>query len=68
MAVRDKMTAKQFNDALRKLDLSVYAAAARLGLSLRQAQRIAGGHAPVPRPVALLLRAYLTHGMPDDER
>lgn len=33
------MTAKQFNDALTKLRLPVYASAPVLGISLRQAQR-----------------------------
>ncbi len=48
------MTPKQFNDALAKLRLSVYAAAPVLGISLRQAQRYSTGEAEqeVSRPVA----------------
>jgi len=33
------MTAKEFNQALGKIGLSVYASAKALGISLRQAQR-----------------------------
>ena len=46
------MTAAQFNDTLRKLNLSVYAAAPILGLSLRQAQRYSAGEQIVSTPVA----------------
>lgn len=53
------MTAAQFRRALNQLGLSVYASGPVLGLSLRQAQRIAAGESPVPRPVAKLLRLML---------
>jgi nitric oxide synthase oxygenase domain/subunit len=46
------MTAKQFNDALRRLRLSVYASADVLDISLRQAQRYASGEQTVSGPVA----------------
>jgi hypothetical protein len=49
------MTAKQFNDALAKLKLSVYAAAPILGISLRQAQRYSSGEQAVAAPVACIL-------------
>jgi hypothetical protein len=46
------MTAKQFNEALTKLRLSVYASAPILGISLRQAQRYSAGEQAVAQPVA----------------
>src|SRR5258708_6143567 len=46
------MTAKQFNEALRRLRLSVYASADVLDISLRQAQRYASGEQVVSGPVA----------------
>lgn len=57
------MTTKQYLAALAKLGLlpSGKATAAALGLSLRQCQRIAAGHAAVPGPVAKLLELLLTH-------
>jgi hypothetical protein len=51
------MTAKQYRDALKKLDLSVYASAKILCISLSQAQRYAAGTHPIPDKVAKLLRA-----------
>jgi hypothetical protein len=53
------MTAKEFNAALGRLDLSVYASAPALGISLRQAQRYSREEAPVPQPIAKLLRLAL---------
>jgi hypothetical protein len=53
------MTAAQFKAALHRLGLSVYACPPAIGLSWRQAQRIAQGHSPVPQPVAKLLRLAL---------
>lgn len=46
------MKSKQFNDALAKLRLSVYASAPILGISLRQAQRYSAGEQEVSAPVA----------------
>ena len=51
------MTPKQFNDALGKLKLSVYASAPVLGISLRQAQRYSSGE---QTPVAAPVTNYLT--------
>jgi hypothetical protein len=42
------MAAREFNDGLRELGLSVYASANVLGISLRQAQRYSSGEEPVP--------------------
>lgn len=68
MPKRDKaMTAKQFNDALRRLELTPYSAGPVLGISRRQAHRYAAGDTDIPEVVAKLVRAYLVHGMPDDE-
>jgi len=60
------MTAAQFKAALRRLRLSVYAGGPALGLSLRQAQRVAAGDSPVPRPVAKLLRLAARYGVGAD--
>jgi hypothetical protein len=50
------MTNDQFCSVLTKLRLKPASqhSATAFGLSLRQLQRVASGHAPVPRPVALL--------------
>ena len=53
------MTARQFDAALSKLGLSVYASAPLLGISLRQAQRYSAGETEVNPTVAKLLRAML---------
>jgi ABC-type sugar transport system ATPase subunit len=58
------MTREAYLKALKKLGLSHVGAGRVLGISGRQAQRIASGHNPVPKPVALLLRCYLEHGLP----
>jgi hypothetical protein len=52
-----KMPANHFNKSLKYLNLSVYAAAPILGISLRQAQRYASGEDPqeISGPVANLL-------------
>lgn len=55
----DTMSSDDFAKALRRLGLSVYASGKVIGLSLRQAQRVAAGHAPVPRPVAKLINLML---------
>lgn len=59
------MTTKQYLAALKRLALtpSGKATAAALGLTVRQCQRYAAGDA-VPRPVVLLIRMYLAHGLP----
>jgi hypothetical protein len=60
------MTTRQYLNALRKLNLTPHGqrTAHMLGLSLRQCQRLARG-APIPKPVALLLTAYLATGLPE---
>jgi hypothetical protein len=58
------MTNEQFLDCLRQLKLSRASArtAAAFGLSVRQLQRIAAGHARVTPTLALLAIAYLKRG------
>jgi hypothetical protein len=60
--MQDDMTPKQFDAAVAKLGLSVYASAPALGISLRQAQRYSSGESPVPITVAKLLRAMILLG------
>ncbi|BEV44402.1 hypothetical protein [Afipia carboxidovorans] len=59
------MTPKQFDAAVAKLGLSVYASAPALGISLRQAQRYSSGEADVPETIAKLLRAMILLGKVD---
>jgi hypothetical protein len=59
------MTPRQFDAALEKLGLSVYASAKVLCVSLRQAQRYSSGEAPVPPSIAKLLRALIALGRVD---
>lgn len=49
------MTSKQYRAALDKLGLSIIGAAPVFGISKRQAQRFAGGEAPIPKLVATVL-------------
>jgi hypothetical protein len=49
------MTPAKYRQALEALGLSVYAAAPILGISLRQAQRLAAGDSPVPTPIEKLI-------------
>lgn len=60
------MNRAQFLDSLAELGLSHASkvTAAALGLSVRQIQRLAHGEAPVPATVALLIAAYIEHGLP----
>lgn len=53
------MTQEQFNEALTKLRLSVYASAKVFGISLRQAQRYSSGEQVVSGPVANYLTALI---------
>ena len=62
----DTMTTKQFNAALAKLELTPYAAAEWLGISLRTSHRYASGEQPVNKSVALLLAMYLEYGPPSE--
>lgn len=61
------MQTNQFLDLLRRLKLTKASkrGAKAFGLSLPQYQRITGGKAPVPRPVALLAIAYVKYGLPN---
>lgn len=61
------MTTKQYLAALKKLRLtpSGKATGAALGLTVRQCQRYAAGDQAIPPTVALLLRMYLRHGIPE---
>jgi len=65
MTSKPSMTTREFNAALAKLGLSPYAAAAVLGVSIRQSHRYASGEQQVAPPVALLLRMYLVYGLPE---
>ena len=62
------MTQKQYLAALKALGLTPAgkATATALGLTLRQCQNLANGHSPIGGTLALLLRMYLKHGIPDD--
>ena len=51
------MTAKQYVAALERFDLTPYAAAPVIGVSIRQSLRYASGESAVPESVAKLLRA-----------
>jgi DNA-binding transcriptional regulator YiaG len=62
------MTAEEFNAALRKLKLSVYASRRVLGVSLSTAQKYSGGLSPIPMPIARLLKLLQRHGIPDEWR
>ncbi len=55
------MTAKEYNEALRKLGLSVYASPKVLGISLRQSQRYSSGEQAVAQPIANHLRLLMVH-------
>jgi hypothetical protein len=55
------MTKVEFNDALRKLGVSVYASADVLGISLRQAQRYSSGEEVVPWRTINHLKLLLLH-------
>jgi len=60
-----KMSARQYLLALKRLGLTPSGERTErmLGMGLRQCQRIGAGTAPVPKPVELLLKMYLKHGM-----
>lgn len=55
--------AAQYKAACKTLDISIYASARVLGISLSSAQRYAGGQWPVPETVAKLLRALVKLGL-----
>ena len=55
------MTADEFRQAIKLLRMSQAATARYLALSQRQIYRMVHGHAPVPAPVALLLRCMIVN-------
>lgn len=57
------MTSAQYRTALALLGLSQAGAADFLGVSLKQSQRWANRHTPVPEAVAKLLRLMVSHGL-----
>jgi hypothetical protein len=61
------MNAKQFNLAIERWGLSVYAAAPVLGIGLRQLYRYTNGQAPIPKPVAKLITIVARHGISTEE-
>ena len=61
------MTASQFQWHLKRLGLSVYAAAPFLGISLRHAYRMTNNEYPVPVAIAKLLRLMNRFGVMPDE-
>lgn len=61
------MTANQYRAAIDRLNLSQAQAAVFLGVSLKQSQRWANAHAPVPEAVAKLLRLMLKLGLQADK-
>jgi hypothetical protein len=57
------MNAKEYLKSIKTLGLSIVGAAPVLGISRRQAQRIAADACPVPDPIAKLLRLAIGHGI-----
>jgi len=62
------MTTKHYLLALEKLGLtpSGLATCRALGLKIRAVQRMGAGEVRIPGPVALLLRMYVKHGIPEE--
>lgn len=50
------MTKDEYNEIVQGLGWSINQSGRELGVSTRQAHRYANGHAPIPEPVARLLR------------
>ena len=63
----EAMTARQFTAWLKSEDLTPYAAAPILGISLAQSHRYAAGGG-VPATVAKLVEMLKRFGIPDDWR
>lgn len=61
---KHEISARDFRRAVEALGYSVYASTDLLGISLRQAQRYAGGETPVPETVSKLLDMLMRHGVP----
>jgi hypothetical protein len=64
MKRKPPMSRGQFRAALARLGLNPYSCGPRLGIGRRQAYRIAAGHTPVNRTLALLVLEYLKNGLP----
>ena len=60
------MTPAEFKEARRKLGLDPLQMCAALGYSPRHATITGFERQAVPAPVAILMRAFLTFGLPDD--
>lgn len=62
------MTTRQYLNALDQLGLTTasQATAKALGCTVRQCQRLSGG-AQVSRPIELLLKMYLKHGLENSD-
>lgn len=61
------MTPLEFVRAQARLDLSGVDFATMIGVGWRQAQRYRDGRAPIPDPVAKLIRTALKHGLTPEE-
>ena len=53
------MTPKQLRGALKRLELSQVAAAARLGVAARTMRYWVAGERRIPEPVSILLRTWI---------
>ena len=62
------MSARQFKAALDQLGLTVASqqTSRLLGVGIRHIMRMAKGEQKVQRPVELLVKMYLKHGIDDD--
>lgn len=63
------MTTREYLSALSKLGLMVSSqeTAELLGMSPRHVWRLSVGDSPIPRPVEILLKLYLLHGLPEGD-
>lgn len=62
------MTKAEYRKALARLELTIVGAAPVLGISRRQAQRLAADEgSAIPEPVAKLLRVMIRHGIAPDQ-
>jgi hypothetical protein len=59
------MTTDQYRKALQRLGLNQQQAGRLLGISPRQASRLATGVSPISGPVERLILSWLEHGLPD---
>jgi hypothetical protein len=59
------MTAAQFKNACQKLGISVYACADVLDMSVRQVYAYSRGEVPIPKLVAIAMRAMVRLGTID---